>query len=373
MMIPTATGSIYQQPPYGAKLVPFGNKWNNAAKTLEPAATKIRNIRWAELLYNNPVSQYLKHNDLRVQNMSLEDLASRSSMLFAVYIPQGYQAYKKRKHFYETMGRNALAWTIGLAITMFAKGDDFIVNRIFSMIMDKKKTPEELAKHPSLGEYMKKYLDDIQKKFEESFTKLGKQPPRFSLSQTLQRPYQALEGAILWALEKPLNPLRLDMDYHKLLKKAGVTEKTSWTKMDKNHMDKLVHYIQGLQEKAAKGGLNAEEKLLLEVGKKFRGQQQVFKMAAFGIITALNVYVIGGLVAKLTFKLFAPFDADFTGAGKLDAQKSLLNKAIPTEKIQVQPKPLGQHQKAFNTPLGEMHQRSRLFNTFDVAGNHQQW
>lgn len=292
-MISTSPTHIRPEPQLNGAKARFGNA---ALKQGGEAVAKelygeIRNLKNAERIYNKMGKKLSKFN-ARLFNLSLEDWAGRFLTIFGVYLPQAYYSMKENKHKVETNARNALVWTMTLAIYILMKNENVGVNSIFNQFMK-----------PKVG-----------------------------------------EAEVSGFMKKQINKMRLEHNYFELLDEAGIkysaddAKKMFWTKLDKNHTDKLAHRVediaQELTEKLKPHEMdlkklehlvksNAIEETnteLMKLGKQFSKMKSIRKFlmrqGAFSIIntvaiTGAIIYLVGGLAMKIVLNTVAPLDHDF--------------------------------------------------------------
>jgi len=129
---PSQSG-VYQRPVIAGRLS-FG----------DAAVPKMANLKTAERLYE-VFSRGFFQKDLRRLNLSLVDWASRLMTLICMYIPQAYISVRKDRHKVETNTRNAMTWTLTIALASFIKNDRTSLNTLFNVFMQPKGTPKDIA------------------------------------------------------------------------------------------------------------------------------------------------------------------------------------------------------------------------------------
>jgi hypothetical protein len=227
----------------------------------------ILNSKWGKSVFNR---------DVRIFNMSLEDVAGRLQTILGVYLLQGIFAVKDQKHPWETNGRNFVVWVLGTALTIFSKDRTWGVNN---------------------------WLDKL-----------------------FMRPRRAIPkeaSAIRRRYTHALNALRMPLDYRDILKNAGIEDarQGAWACMDANKLHRLKRYYTKLQAKPP-GALDKAEKEILDHMPAFLRRLNLFPLVSTGIITAGTIYIVGGLAMDIVYKFIAPFDKDFDPSKLKNAKKS---------------------------------------------------
>ncbi|HEY9687952.1 MAG TPA: hypothetical protein V6C52_13335 [Coleofasciculaceae cyanobacterium] len=234
-----------------------------ATQTLATDATsRIRNLDMAEKLYR-VCGNWTR--DARVGGLSVEDAASRFLNLFAISIPQGYVAIKKKATPWERNIQNFISFFLGIGMTIFFKNDKFGFNPLLNTFM---KPQEKLPANP---------------------------------------------GLIKWLI----NRARLKTDYFDILKAAGIEvsekdrEKALWSSLDGNQRTLIDGLYNKLRKKEEKGILTEAEKAIKEALPAFRRRLIAFPALSLGLITLTTVYIMGFLTTWFVFKFVVPLDAKY--------------------------------------------------------------
>jgi hypothetical protein len=232
------------------------------AQVGEALVGNIKHLQLADWVYNT-AGRVPK--DPRIGNLSIQDISSRVNVLLAVYVPALYfSLHPKKKHFWETNGRNVLLWFITLAIALATKSKRFGFNQ---------------------------FLD----------------------------PFMAKKTNQAGAWQKVLNKFRPDYNYQDLLKNAGLSSRhASWVDVsgDNNALETLKMKVEQLAQKAkdkAKTGATLEpaEKELMENIPKFMNRLTGIRLASTGLNMLLTITIIGILAMEVVFRVIAPLDPDF--------------------------------------------------------------
>lgn len=247
-------------------------------------STDIAHLGFAERIFK----LFGKANaDARQGGLSLEDMAARLLTVFGVYLPQGVMAVKNDQHKWETNGRNAIVWTMTLALTYLSKSDKLGFNKLLDRFMQEQKPAEQLT----------------------------------------------------GAFDKLVNRFRMQADYFEILKAANIGYRESdrknayWSKLDVNKLQsvnylyerllgktktnatgapgKLAKLQHELTEKMQAGTITEAEAKMLKALPGFITRLNVFPLITTSIITAATVYIIGDVAMRLVYKFVAPLDHDF--------------------------------------------------------------
>lgn len=260
-------------------------RFGNAASTFsEEAGKQVAHLGTAQHIKSFITKIGLTSKDARVGGLSLEDIAGRLQTLIGVYILQGYFAYKDHKHPWETNGRNAVVWLMTLALTTWSKSESYGINTlVFNHFMQEKGTPNKV---PGLRKLL-------------------------------------------------LDPLRMDVDYMKILDKAGINiedkekdaamkgQKALWASswLDSNKVMRIQNYEKELKVKLANGTIKADEKTMLAAIPKFFNRVNIANFGSTAVITLATMYLIGSVAMKIVNKLFTPLDED-TGMMSVKSNKA---------------------------------------------------
>jgi hypothetical protein len=127
--------------------------------------TKIQNLWIAEPIFrfaeNFKLPRHPKSflaTDIHVFNLSLEDWASRVAILFGLYGPQTAQAFIQDKHKWETLGRNFLAWSLTLGLTIAIKADALPVTKTLTQFIRQKVKPEDFKLGNEIRPYYQQFI-----------------------------------------------------------------------------------------------------------------------------------------------------------------------------------------------------------------------
>lgn len=337
------------------------------AAVKEAAEAGIKNVahlREANGLYK--IFGKLSSIELRAFNLSLEDWAGRFLTVFGIYIPQAYYSFKENRHKWETNGRNALVWTMTLAIAILSKSEKFGVNLLLNQFMKGKGDSDPNLKgfRKSLDKFFDKFrlersyfelLDDAGIKYTEA----DKKKAYWSKldDNAIQTVVNRHEGVV-----KTMEKL---METHGISKKEladyiskteavrhGVvkeTEEALGKKVSRMSADELAALVKKVEEKAGKSLLDkvddahVVEKLrdhfkLNKSYNKFLRRSNLFRMLNTAIITAAIVYVVGGLAMKIILKTVAPLDPDFNPEGGKKKQQPVHQQVKQDLKEAIAPK-----------------------------------
>ncbi len=359
-----------QRPRYVPPQMPVS--FGNAAPVL--AAEKNLALKTSKYLHRNVFSK-MNNINLRVGNFSLEDIASRFITVFSVYLPQGYLAAKENKHPMETNIRNAVVFLLTLWVMSFGKSDKMSVNKLFNVFMQPKDSSyyRSLLRKRQLTEQGARILTEDLSKLQQTpkkavsafrqmvnlltfnyFTPAHKIKQMDKQVSKLTRQKQKLDTAITAVIQearqagiKPhavqgklsyrlLNPLKFNYNVFNMLNRAGLhigpvdRTKAYWTGLDMNKIDKLKIYLNEIPQKIKSPKFQAAE---TKAVKQFLWRLNSFKLLSTATITALTVYVIGGLAMKAVYKLMP---------SKRKAQKQQTPQPVLQPKIQQNPYPANQ-------------------------------
>jgi uncharacterized membrane protein len=238
-----------------------------ATQTLAADTTaRIHNIETAEKLYR------LFGNwtaDARKGGLTMEDVASRALNLFAISLPQGYVAIKKKATPWERNIQNVLSLILGVGMTMFFKHEKIG----FNFLLDKFMQPQEEKLPADAG-----------------------------------------------LIKRLINRARLKIDYFDILKAAGIEcseadrAKAFWASLDGNQRTLIDGLYNKLRKKEEKGILTEAEKSIKGALPAFRRRLVGFPALSLGLITLTTIYIMGFLTTWFVFKFVVPLDAKYKGS-----------------------------------------------------------
>ncbi|MGE0200930.1 MAG: hypothetical protein AB7P76_08185 [Candidatus Melainabacteria bacterium] len=265
-------------------------------------------------------SQVLEHApalSMRWFNLSMEDWLSRLQIVATYYLPQSYIAVRDKVHTWETNGRNAVSWVGALALGVLVKNQRVGLNPVLNELMEARTDlPSLLNKR---GQHLRdKHLEvvrDLEKRQADGKRIKTLQRTLGSLEKRIERNDKAWRRAtdpgrgfsLRQSAHNLLNRFRLEEDYFDLLQKAGIRFKDAdrrgahWSALEGNELKTLANYLKALP---------AEHPDLIPLNKMTK-RMNFFRLLATLIHTAIMTYVLGGLVMRFVYNVFAPLDADF--------------------------------------------------------------
>lgn len=220
-----------------------------------------RRLRAAQGVFNWLERSGLGKSDWRKGNLSLQDFASRTSLLFSWYVPQTIISIRHKTHPWENFGRNLTVFLVTLGVLSYTKSDRFSLN---TLLFDRFMKPARLG-----GDY-------------------------FELLKAA--------GIDFWEKDR---------------------KRPFWTKLDDNQIAKLDDFIQKIAPGASAEGLlpweqrvlgkfsDADKLRLHTMGKKFLNRLNGMRLASTGIIIVAMALLVGQLAMEFVFRTFARLDKDF--------------------------------------------------------------
>jgi hypothetical protein len=333
----------------------FGNTAQIPLKAAKSATVEIANgaahlglarrlDRWLGKLGNMEVSK---------GNLSLEDWASRTATVFSIYIPQGYLSFKEKKHIWETNSRNVIVWLMTVGIFMLNKSDKFGTNLALNEFMRPKGSLDEreaLSAASQASPRLRQKLAKVESRIRELESRIGKPHPAKALRrhQWLNRwrldvdyltvlkedvglrldPKKARKGAFWAGLDyndtRTITNTRVDMTnrIRDLLGQEAVETPKGLAGRYKNSRttNRLIKTVNtDLQAGRIAPSLAKELAPLVQKVKglgQFLTRRNIFNLTNTAVITAMIVYVVGGLAMDLVYATFAKLDPDFNPDGK---------------------------------------------------------